>query len=339
MKANEIKKVLDQVNKNHKSELFVVLGQAGAQPMPRVQTGLLSIDIPFGGGVPNGRIIELYGEESSGKTTIALHIAAAYQKQIPDRAIAFVDYEHSFDEMYAQALGIDTNQLVLSQPKHMEEGLQGIDELVDTGAFSCIVIDSVSAMVPKSELEGEMGKASVGVQAKIMSQAMRKLVGKTYKADTTLIFINQLRSKIGVMFGDPRVTSGGNALKYYSSIRAEVQRGSKQKGKDDHGDEVVIANRGRLKVSKNKTARPFVNSEFDIEFGRGLCPESDILDYAIMYNLVEQKGSWFNYYDSPEKTKESKVSLGQGRPAVIKFLEDNKEFTEALKELILKELT
>lgn len=328
MELKELSKLLKGINANHKSELFVALGDPNVKPMDmkRVPCGRLSIDIPMGGGTPVGRIIEIYGPESSGKTTIALHIAAAFQADDKNKAVALMDYEHAFDKEYAGNLGVNIKELVLAQPTHMEQGLQGVDELIDTGKFSLIIVDSVAAMVPQSELEGEMGKASVGKQAKQMSQAMRKLVGKAHRTDTTLIFINQLREKIGVMFGSPEITSGGNALKFYSSIRIDVRRGTKQKAK---GSDEIVSNRGRLKVVKNKTYPPYKNSEFDIEFGTGLCRESDILDYSVVTGLIKQAGSWFSYGDS---------KIGQGREAVKTFLKEQPEIANELEQIILDSL-
>ena len=325
-------KLMGDLNKQHKSELFTVLGDPNAKSVDieRIVCGRLSIDIPLGGGVPVGRIIEIYGPESSGKTTIALHIAAAFQKSKQDKAVAFIDYEHAFDKVYAKNLDVNIDELVLSQPTHMEEGLQGVDELIDTGKFSLIIVDSVAAMVPKKELEGEMGASTVGVHARQMSQAMRKLVGKAHKTGTTLIFINQLRDKIGVMFGSPETTTGGNALKFYASVRMDIRRGAKQKDKDS--DEIV-SNRGRLKVVKNKTYPPYKESEFDIEFGTGLSRLSDILDYAEATGIIKKSGSWFSYTDGDEKTQ-----IGQGKPAAIDFLDKNPEFTDEVERIILDSL-
>lgn len=329
MDIKELTKLMGDLNKQHKSELFTVLGDPNAKSVDieRVTCGRLSVDIPMGGGVPVGRIIEIYGPESSGKTTIALHIAAAFQSKKQDNAVAFIDYEHAFDKEYARNLGVNIDQLVLSQPTYMEEGLQGVDELIDTGKFSLIIVDSVAAMVPKKELEGEMGASTVGIHARQMSQAMRKLVGKSHKTGTTLIFINQLRDKIGVMFGSPEITTGGNALKFYSSIRIDVRRGAKQK---DKGSDEIVSNRGRLKVVKNKTYPPYKESEFDIEFGTGLSRLSDILDYAEMAGIVVKSGSWYHYMDGEEKIK-----MGQGKPAAISFLEANPEFTDEIETILL----
>lgn len=332
MELKKLSSLLKDVNSKHKSELFIALGDPNAKPqdIERVSSGRLSIDIPLGGGIPKGRIIEIYGPESSGKTTIALHVAAAFQKDSPDKAVALMDYEHAFDKVYAKGLGVNTDELVLAQPTDMEQGLQGVDELIDTEQFSLIIIDSVAAMVPRKELEGEMGDSIIGVHAKGMSQAMRKLVGKAHRTNTTLIFINQLREKIGVMFGSPETTSGGNALKFYASIRVDVRRGTKQK--DKGGD--IISNRGRLNVVKNKTYPPYKNSEFDIEFGTGVSQHSDVLDYGVAAEIFEKKGSWFYYHDS-EKTK---ITLGNGKPAAVEYLKANPEFTNEVHKILLDSL-
>ena len=251
MDIKGLKSVLDGVNKDYKEELFIRLGDpnSGNYNIERVSSGSLGVDLVFGGGVPRGRILEIYGPESSGKTTIALHAACEHQKKYKDLAVAFIDYEHAFDRTYAESLGVDTSNLVFAQPTYAEQGLQGIDTLIDTGKFSLIIVDSVAAMLPQSELEGDMDKSSIGVQARIMSKAMRKLTGKANKTKTTIIFLNQMREKIGVMFGNPWVTSGGNALKFYASIRAEVRRGTVNKDKDQE----AVGNRGIIIVVKNKT--------------------------------------------------------------------------------------
>jgi len=329
MKISDIKKITDQLNKDHKSELFIVLGDptSGKIEIERVPCGRLSIDIPIGGGFPVGRIIEIYGPESSGKTTIALHAIAAFQKAFPKKAVAFVDYEHSFDPAYAKNLGLNTDELILSQPMHMEQGLQGIDKLIDTGNVSAIVIDSVAAMVPEKELAGDMGVSSVGVHAKQMSQAMRKLVGKAHRTGTTLFFINQLREKIGIMFGSPETTTGGKALKFYASIRLDVRAGVKQKDKEGF----IISSRGRMKVVKNKTYPPFKNSEFDMAFGTGVSRVSDILDYGEMAGIFLKKGSWYSL-------AEDGVKMGQGKEAAIAFLEEQTAITDEAEQILLDSL-
>lgn len=322
----EALKAIDEVNKMFKdSNLVYELGKNKTLDIKRTPSGRLSIDSVFGGGTPDGRIIELYGQESSGKTTIALHILAAYQKSQPERAAGFIDFEHAFDPKYASNLGIDVEHLVMSQPTYAEQGLEAVEKLISSGGFSCVVVDSVAAMTPKSELEGEMGNQAVGKQAKLMSQAMRKLTGTANRTKTTLIFINQLREKIGVMFGSPWVTAGGNALKFYASIRAEIVRGSKHKDKDGEYN----LNRGKIKVVKNKTFPPYKECEFDIEYGKGISRISDILDFAIELGAIKKSGSWFSIDDT---------KLGQGRDNVKQVLEDNPELTDELETRIFEAL-
>ena len=322
----EAQKAIDEVNKmfGDKSLVFE-MGKAKIMDIERTPCGRLSIDSVFGGGTPDGRIIELFGQESSGKSTIALHILAAYQKTQPDKATAFIDFEHAFDPKYAENLGVDVEHLVMSQPSYAEQGLEAVNTLIKSGGYSIVVIDSVAAMVPKTELEGEMGKAAVGKQALLMSQAMRKLTGTSYKTKTTIIFINQLREKIGVMFGSPWVTAGGNALKFYASIRAEIVRGTKQK--DQEGD--FVSNRGKIKVVKNKTYPPYKECEFDIEFGTGISRISDIFDFAVELGAIQKNGSWFSIDDT---------KLGQGKDNVKTLLADNPELVDELELRITNEL-
>lgn len=319
MKKEEIDKLISSINSEHKNDMFVKLDGL-AKPMPRTSAGRLSIDVPFGGGSPNGKIIELFGKESSGKTTIALHMVASFQKNIPDKIAAFIDYEHAFDPQYAANLGVDVNSLVFAQPMFAEQGLEGIEALIDTGNFSIIVVDSVSAMTPKSEIEGDMTSHSVGVQAKLMSKAMRKLVGKANMQGTLVVFINQMREKIGVMFGNPWTTTGGNALKFYSSIRAEIKKSKVTKDGDD-----IVGVMGSLYTAKNKTAPPFQTSVFEIGFGVGIKKEAEILDYGVEFGVIKKAGSWFSYNDT---------KLGQGRASVIELLESNPELTEELEEKV-----
>ena len=322
----EAQLALDEINKLFKDEHLVFeMGKNKFMDIKRTPCGRLSIDSVFGGGTPDGRIIELFGQESSGKTTIALHILAAYQKSQPDKSTAFIDFEHAFDPKYASNLGIDVEHLVMSQPTYAEQGLEAVDKLVASGGYSVIVVDSVAAMTPKAELEGEMGKATIGVQAKLMSQAMRKLTGTANKTKTTVIFINQMREKIGVMFGSPWVTAGGNALKFYASIRAEIIRGQKQS--DKAGD--LVSNRGKIKVVKNKTYPPYKECEFDIEFGFGISRVGDILDFGVEFGAIDKAGSWY----SIDETK-----LGQGREAVKALLTDNPELCDEIESRILEVL-
>lgn len=322
----EALKAINDVNTMFKDQSLVFeLGKNQIMDIKRTPASRLSIDAVFGGGTPDGRIIELFGQESSGKTTIALHILAAYQKSQPDRVAAFIDFEHAFDKRYAKNLGVDIEHLVMSQPTYAEQGLEAVNTLIASGGFSCVVIDSVAAMTPKSELEGEMGSQSVGKHAKLMSQAMRKLTGTANKTKTTLIFINQMREKIGVMFGNPWVTSGGNALKFYASIRAEIRKGTKVKDKEGEYN----LNRGKIVVVKNKTFPPYRESEFDIEFGKGISRAGDVLDYGEIYGAITKSGSWYSIDDT---------KLGQGREAAKKTIEDNIDLLEELESRILEHI-
>ena len=317
-------KAMDDVNTMFKdSNLVFELGKAKNMDIQRTPSGILSIDVPFGGGTPDGRIIEIFGKESSGKTTSALHILAGYQKLHPTKRAAFIDFEHAFDPSYASNLGVDVDRLVFSQPTYAEQGLEAIDILIKSGAFSVVVVDSVAAMTPKKELEGDMGDASIGVQARLMSQAMRKLTGTANTTKTTIIFLNQMREKIGIMFGNPWVTAGGNALKFYSSIRAEIYKGKQVK--DSSSDTTGF--RGRIKVVKNKTYPPFREADFDIEFGYGISKEGAILDYGVELGFLEKTGSWFIM---------GETKLGQGRVKAKKTLADNPELCDELEKKIRK---
>ena len=323
-KFDSLLKEIDKgFTKGKKDSLVYMLGDNERSEVSRTSSGRLSLDVPIGGGIPDGRIIEFYGAESSGKTTAAIHAIAQYQSE--GKGCAFIDYEHAFDPEYAESLGIDRNKLLFSQPTYAEEGLNLIESLIDTGELRLIVVDSVAAMLPKSELEGEMGDSKVGVHARLMSQALRKIAGKSYKNDTTIIFINQTREKIGVMFGNPETTTGGNALKFYASVRVQFYKGQKNNTND------ATANRGKLKVVKNKTYPPYKNSEYDLEFGKGISRESEILDYGVEYGVVVQKGAYFYYF--PDGTEESKITIGQGREKAKELLADNPELAE---ELMLK---
>lgn len=318
MFTDKFNKILEEIDKEYGKGTIFKLGENSGIEVARTSTGRLSLDVPMGGGLPNGRIIEFYGGESSGKTTAAIHAIA--QHQLEGKGCAFIDYEHAFDPEYARGLGVDTDQLIFTQPTHAEQGLGLIEKLIDTNEVRLIVVDSVAAMLPKVELEGEMGDSKIGVHARLMSQAMRKVAGKAYKNNTTIIFINQTRLKIGVMFGSPVTTAGGEALKFYSSIRVEFYRGSK---KEDKGEAVL--NRGKLKTVKNKTYPPFKTSEYDLEYGKGISKEGDILEYAVKHGIIKQSGSWFSYDDT---------KLGQGKESVKELLADNPELSDEITSLI-----
>ncbi|HKL44946.1 MAG TPA: recombinase RecA [Roseovarius sp.] len=282
-------------------------------------TGSLGLDIALGiGGLPNGRIVEIYGPESSGKTTLTLHCVAEQQKK--GGVCAFVDAEHALDPVYARKLGVDLDELLISQPDTGEQSLEIVDTLVRSGAVSMVVVDSVAALTPKSELEGEMGDSSVGVQARLMSQAMRKLTGSISRSKCTVIFINQIRMKIGVMFGSPETTTGGNALKFYSSVRLDIRRIGAVKDRDE-----VVGNATRVKVVKNKVAPPFKQVEFDIMYGEGISKTGELLDLGVKAGVVEKSGSWFSYGDE---------RIGQGRENVKQFLKDNTQIALEIEDKI-----
>lgn len=323
MFSESFKNTLEQIDKEFSKGTVFMLGDDPGVEVKRISSGRLCMDIPFGGGVPVGRIIEFYGGESSGKTTAAIHMIAAHQQH--NKGCAFVDYEHAFDPEYARNLGVDTDKLVFTQPTYAEQGLSIIEKLIDTKEVGLIVVDSVAAMLPKSELEGDMGDSRIGVHARLMSQAMRKIAGKAYKNGTTIVFINQTREKIGVMFGNPTTTAGGNALKFYASIRVEFYRGSK---KEDKGE--AIFNRGKLKVVKNKTFPPYKDSEYDLEYGKGMSKEAEIVDYGVEFGIIDKSGSWYSY----DGTK-----IGQGKESVKSTLQENPELYEELfnkiKQVIL----
>lgn len=310
-----LEETMAMLNKKSANSVYLLDENEGIE-IKRFSAGRLSLDIPMGGGIPEGRILEFYGWESSGKTTATLHAIASYQKQ--GFKCAFLDYEHAFDPVYARKLGVDTSKLVFAQPTTAEEGLDILDNLVATGELKLIVVDSVSAMTPKKELEGESGDSVMGVHARLMSQAMRKLTGKAHKTHTNVIFINQMREKIGVMFGDPRTTTGGNALKFYASIRIEFKSGKKNEAKG--------LNEGGLKVVKNKTFKPFETSEFDMEYGKGISEESDLINYAEAAGVIKKAGSWYSY---------GETKLGQGKNGVSETFADNPELQEEINTLTM----
>lgn len=317
----ELQSVIDSIEKDFGLGSIMYLGDRPKRKISVVNTGSIGLNKALGiGGVPKGRVIEIYGPESSGKTTLATHIIAEAQKV--GGKCAFIDAEHAFDSNYASQLGVDVDNLLISQPDYGEQALEITDRLVNSGKINVIVVDSVAALVPKNELDGEMGDTKMGLHARLMSQALRKLTAKVSKTGTILIFINQLRDKIGVMFGSPETTSGGNALKFYSSIRLDVRRLNSIKD----GDEIV-ANRVKVKVAKNKLAPPFKLTEFDIRFGEGIDKYSELLDIASELNIINKSGSWFSYNNE---------KLGQGKESVRNLLKDNEGLFLEIKNNIQK---
>jgi recombination protein RecA len=321
-KQKALEMALTQIEKQFGKGSIMKLGDAASVPVSVIPSGCLELDIALGvGGVPRGRIIEIYGPESSGKTTVALHMVAEAQKL--GGAAAFVDAEHALDPAYAKKLGVDTDNLYVSQPDTGEQALDITEALVRSGAIDIIVIDSVAALVPKAEIDGEMGQSHVGLQARLMSQALRKLAGIVNKSNTVAIFINQLREKVGVMFGNPETTPGGRALKFYASVRLDVRRIETIK----NGDEMV-GNRTRIKVAKNKVAPPFKTAEFEIIYGEGISLESSILNLGVQQNIIKKSGSWFSYNDE---------RIGQGKDNVRLYLKANKEIAEEIKTKIMEQ--
>jgi len=323
-RAKAIELALGQIEKQFGKGSIMRLGGNDVIPqMPSISTGSVSLDYALGiGGVPRGRVIEVFGPESSGKTTLALQIIAQAQKT--GGMAAFVDAEHALDAQYARKLGVQLENLLVSQPDNGEQALEIVEVLVRSGAVDVIVVDSVAALVPRAEIEGEMGEAQMGLQARLMSQALRKLTGIVSKSKTCLIFINQLREKIGVMFGNPETTTGGRALKFYSSVRIDIRR----IGAIKDGD-VVVGGRTRVKIVKNKVAPPFREAEFDVMYGEGISKEGDLLDLAVDRKIVEKSGTWFAF---------SGVRLGQGRENVKQFLKDNPATCKAIEEKVRREL-
>ncbi len=328
MTANRLKAVelaVGQIEKQFGKGSIMRLGQKGAiQPIDFISTGSISIDYALGvGGVPRGRVVEIFGPESSGKTTLALQIIAEAQKL--GGMAAFVDAEHALDAAYAQKLGVELDNLLVSQPDNGEQALEIASKfLIRSGGVDVVVVDSVAALVPKAEIEGEMGDAQMGLQARLMSQALRKLTGVVSKSKTSLIFINQLREKIGVMFGNPETTTGGRALKFYASVRMDIRRIASIKDGD-----AVVGGRTRVKVVKNKVAPPFREAEFDVMYGEGISKTGDLLDLAVEQRIVEKSGAWFAYGGE---------RLGQGRENVKQFLKDNPEIYRAIDERVRREL-
>jgi len=309
---------LETIEKQFGKGSIMKLGDAHKTAVETVSTGSLSLDIALGGGIPKGRIIEIYGPESSGKTTLTLHAIAEMQKT--GGTAAFIDAEHALDPSYAQRLGVDTANLLISQPDNGEQALEIAETLVRSNAVDLVVIDSVAALVPRAEIEGDMGDSHMGLQARLMSQALRKLTGVISRSNTTVIFINQIRMKIGVMFGNPETTTGGNALKFYASVRMDIRRISQIK----QGDE-IIGNRTRVKVVKNKIAPPFRQAEFDIMYNKGISRSGDILDLAVEKGIVEKSGAWFAYNDA---------KISQGREAGKEYLEANPKIMEEIAKKV-----
>ncbi len=318
-KMKALEAALGQIEKQFGKGSVMKLGDFQAMNVEAIPTGALSLDIALGiGGIPRGRIVEVYGPESSGKTTLALHMIAEAQKLGGEAA--FIDAEHALDPVYAKHLGVDIDNLIVSQPDTGEQALEIAEALVRSGALDVIVIDSVAALVPKAEIDGDMGDSHIGLQARLMSQALRKLAGAINKSKSVIIFINQLREKVGVMFGNPETTAGGRALKYYASVRLDIRKveNIKQDGE-------VVGNRARVKVVKNKVAPPFREAEFDIVYGKGISKEGNILDIAVNLDIIEKSGSWFAYNGE---------RIGQGRENVKKYLQDNPEIAKEIEEKI-----
>ena len=322
-KLKALQLTLDRIEKSYGKGTIMKLGGQPIEDMPVISTGSISLDNALGvNGLPKGRVIEIYGPESSGKTTLALHAIAQSQKT--GGIAAFIDAEHAFDRYYAQKLGVNIDELLISQPDNGEQALEITENLIRSGAIDIIVIDSVAALTPRSEIEGEMGDSKMGLQARLMSQALRKLTSTISKTGCCCIFINQLREKIGVMFGNPETTTGGNALKFYASVRLDIRRINQIKD-----SETIIGNRVKVKVVKNKVAPPFRQGEFDIIYGEGISKLGEIVDLGVDYNIIKKSGSWFSYGDT---------KLGQGRDSVKKLLLDNPELAQELEGLIRKAL-
>lgn len=322
-RAKALQNTIERLEKTYGKGAIMRMGDEAIEKMEVISTGSIGLDVALGvGGLPKGRVIEIYGPESSGKTTLAIHAIAEIQKMGGTAAI--IDAEHAFDRFYAENLGVDTENLLISQPDNGEQALEITDNLIRSGAIDLIVIDSVAALTPKAEIEGEMGDSVMGLQARLMSQALRKLTAIISKTNCCCIFINQLREKIGVMFGNPETTTGGNALKFYASVRIDIRRIGQLKNGDD-----VVGNRTKVKVVKNKVAPPFKIIEFDIMYGKGISKMGEIVDIGVEKGIIKKSGSWFSYNDT---------KIGQGRDAVKQMLADNPELADELEKKIKDEL-
>ena len=322
LKLKALKLTLDKLDKTYGKGSVMKLGDQTIEKVEAIPSGSIGLNLAMGvGGYPKGRVVEIYGPESSGKTTLSLHAIAECQKK--GGIVAFIDAEHAFDRFYAEKLGVDLTELVISQPDNGEQALEIVDNLIRSGAVDAVVIDSVAALTPRSEIEGEMGDSKMGLHARLMSQAMRKLTASISKTNCTVFFLNQLREKIGVMFGNPETTTGGNALKFYASVRLDIRRSTQIK--DSEG--AVLGNKTRVKVVKNKVAPPFKTAEFDIMYGEGISKTGEILDLGVEYEIIEKSGSWFSY---------GGTKLGQGRDSIKVLLKDNPELMEELEGKIFQ---